>query len=194
MRGTHCNRCERSGHIVITSYFSTSTYRPCCRPAPTGSILPAQRGARIEDRLGQRPTGERRPALYSTETRQVALDATDQRDLHPTRLAGQGIAVGDASAWDCPLDVSPEHAGGDPFARKNPVYRITSYLQHRGRRDVVAGNGSAAHAVAASPPPGTRLRISPAARRCSQARRARLHQWFIQVTLCVEAALLGPLR
>src|SRR5947199_3932710 len=75
------------------------------------------------------PDGTKTPD-YVFYRDQVALVTNKKKKLNDTLLAGRAIAVGDAKAWDRPLDVSLKRVGGDPFTNKNPSYQISFYMQH----------------------------------------------------------------
>lgn len=86
------------------------------------------------------PDGSKTPD-YVFYRDQAALVANKKKKLNDTLLAGQAIAVGDAKAWDRPLDVSLKRVGGDPFTNKNPSYQIAFYMQHTGLEWGILTNG-----------------------------------------------------
>ena len=86
------------------------------------------------------PDGTKTPD-YVFYRDQAALIANKKKKLNDTLLAGHAIAVGDAKAWDRPLDVSLKRVGGDPFTNKNPSYQISFYMQHTGLDWGILTNG-----------------------------------------------------
>jgi hypothetical protein len=72
---------------------------------------------------------------------QAALVENKGQKLNEGRLHSCAIAVGDATYWDRPLDISLTRAGGDPFTNKNPSYQIAFYIQHSGLAWGVLTNG-----------------------------------------------------
>ncbi len=84
------------------------------------------------------PEGVRRPdyALFpSAEARQEAESHKGQQEFFETALA-----VGDAKAWDRPLDKRVK-GPGDPFTNHNPSYQIDFYLRATDRRWGLLTNG-----------------------------------------------------
>ena len=86
------------------------------------------------------PDGSKTPD-YVFYRDQATLIANKKKKLNDTLLAGCAIAVGDAKAWDRPLDVSLKRVGGDPFTNKNPSYQIAFYMQHTGLDWGILTNG-----------------------------------------------------
>ncbi len=86
------------------------------------------------------PDGSKMPD-YVFYRDQAALLANKKKKLNETLLAGRAVAVGDAKAWDQPLDVSLKRVGGDPFTNKNPSYQISFYIQHTGLDWGILTNG-----------------------------------------------------
>jgi type I restriction-modification system DNA methylase subunit len=86
------------------------------------------------------PDGSKTPD-YVFYRDQERLIANKKKKLNDTLLAGQAIAVGDAKAWDRPLDVSLKSVGGDPFTNKNPSYQIAFYMQQSGLDWGILTNG-----------------------------------------------------
>ena len=86
------------------------------------------------------PDGSKTPD-YVFYRDQAALVANKKKKLNDALLAGHAIAVGDAKAWDRPLDVSLKRVGGDPFTNKNPSYQIAFYMQHTGLDWGILTNG-----------------------------------------------------
>ncbi len=86
------------------------------------------------------PDGSKTPD-YVFYRDQAALITNKKKKLNETLLAGRAIAVGDAKAWDRPLDVSLKRVGGDPFTNKNPSYQISFYMQHSGLDWGILTNG-----------------------------------------------------
>jgi hypothetical protein len=77
------------------------------------------------------PDGTRTPD-YVFYRSQAALVKNKGHKLNETLLHSHAVAVGDATYWDRPLDISLTRAGGDPFTNKNPSYQIAFYMQHSG--------------------------------------------------------------
>ncbi|HEX5501120.1 MAG TPA: Eco57I restriction-modification methylase domain-containing protein [Thermomicrobiales bacterium] len=71
----------------------------------------------------------------------AALVANKDKVLTDTLLQAGGLAVGDAKAWDRPLDVTLKTKSGDPFSNKNPSYQIAFYIQHSGLEWGILTNG-----------------------------------------------------
>jgi len=61
-----------------------------------------------------------------------ALNVNKSKVLTEALLANGGIAVGDAKAWDLPLDMTSKTKSADPLSNKNPSYQIAFYIQHSG--------------------------------------------------------------
>jgi len=71
------------------------------------------------------------------------LAANKNKTLTDVLLRGSAFAVGDAKAWDRPLDkVQPHHGkGGDTLSNKNPSYQIAFYVQQSGVEWGILTNG-----------------------------------------------------
>ncbi len=78
----------------------------------------------------QTPLGTKRPdyVFYRDEAARQALRGTTLTD---EALRSGGIAVGDAKAWDRPLDVTARKGHADEV-NANPSYQIAFYMQHSG--------------------------------------------------------------
>ncbi len=86
--------------------------------------------------------GTKRPD-YVFYQDQGALTANKNKTLTDELLRGNAFAVGDAKAWERPLDkVQPHHRkGGDTLSNKNPSYQIAFYVQQSGVEWGVLTNG-----------------------------------------------------
>jgi hypothetical protein len=86
------------------------------------------------------PDGTKKPdyVLYRDA---AALAANKNLVLDEGALQGRAFAVGDAKAWDRPLDITLKQAGGDLFTNKNPAYQIAFYIQHSGVEWGILTNG-----------------------------------------------------
>ena len=85
------------------------------------------------------PDGTKKPD-YVFYRDQAALVANKGKTLSETLLASGAIAVGDAKAWDRPLDVAIK-VGGDALNNKNPSYQIDFYIRHSGLAWGILTNG-----------------------------------------------------
>src|SRR5262245_60486883 len=65
------------------------------------------------------PDGTKKPD-YVFYRDAAALTTNKNKTLDEAALQGKAFAVGDAKAWDRPLDVTLKQAGGDLFTNKNP--------------------------------------------------------------------------
>ena len=70
-----------------------------------------------------------------------ALNANKSKVLTEALLANGGVAVGDAKAWDLPLDMTSKTKSADPLSNKNPSYQIAFYIQHSGLDWGILTNG-----------------------------------------------------
>lgn len=86
------------------------------------------------------PDGSKTPD-YVFYRDQTALIANKKKKLNDALLTGRALAVGDAKAWDRPLDISLKRVGGDPFTNKNPSYQIAFYMQHTSLEWGILTNG-----------------------------------------------------
>jgi hypothetical protein len=86
------------------------------------------------------PDGTKRPdyVFYRDGAARVANSGKTLDDTLPTQGA---LAVGDAKAWDRPLDSGLKSKGGDPFSNKNPSFQIAFYIQHAGLPWGILTNG-----------------------------------------------------
>jgi hypothetical protein len=85
------------------------------------------------------PGGNKRPdyVLYRDA---AARDANKGRMVDETLPQQGAIAVGDAKAWDRPLDQKLT-GGGDLFTNKNPSYQIAFYMRYSGVEWGILTNG-----------------------------------------------------
>jgi hypothetical protein len=70
-----------------------------------------------------------------------ALNANKSKVLTEALLANGGVAVGDAKAWELPLDMTSKTKSADPLSNKNPSYQIAFYIQHSGLDWGILTNG-----------------------------------------------------
>jgi hypothetical protein len=89
------------------------------------------------------PDGTKRPDYVFYRSAE-ARDANKNKTLTDALLRPGGLVVGDAKAWDRPLDSalqSKSKSGSDPFTNKNPSYQIAFYVQHSGLDWGILTNG-----------------------------------------------------
>ena len=87
----------------------------------------------------QTPDGTKKPD-YVFYRDQAALVANKGKTLSESLLVPGAIAVGDAKAWERPLDVAIK-TSKDPFTNKNPSYQIDFYMRHSGLAWGILTNG-----------------------------------------------------
>jgi len=71
----------------------------------------------------------------------MAKTANKNKVLDDTLLEGRAIAVGEAKAWDHPLDISPKRKEDVFYSNKNPSYQIAFYILHTGLDWGILTNG-----------------------------------------------------
>jgi hypothetical protein len=86
------------------------------------------------------PDGTKKPD-YIFFRDDAALAASRNQTLTEELLVGRAIAVGDAKAWDRPLDHVLKGVKEDQFTNKNPAYQIAFYIQHAGVAWGILTNG-----------------------------------------------------
>jgi hypothetical protein len=118
------------------------------RPSPNEAQLERELVRPVLEALGhtfevqaalRTPDGAKRPD-YVFYRDQAALDANKGETLTDALLQAGGLAVGDAKAWDRPLDIA-QRGSADPFSNKNPSYQIGFYIQHSGVEWGILTNG-----------------------------------------------------
>ena len=88
------------------------------------------------------PDGTKRPDYVFYRSAE-ARDANKSKTLTDALLRPGGLVVGDAKAWDRPLDsaLQSKSKSSDPFTNKNPSYQIAFYVQHSGLDWGILTNG-----------------------------------------------------
>ena len=87
------------------------------------------------------PDGTQRPDYFFYQDEAARIANKNKKVLTEEDVHQRAFAVGDAKAWELPLDRTQTGKSSDPFSNKNPSYQIFFYMLHSGLPWGILTNG-----------------------------------------------------